>query len=573
MIHLAISDSHLLCAQWSVKDGRPLLTSFSYKTLPRPLSVLKNSDTEIISVLNAGLHLIREDIPFEGNQVYVTIPDDYCQSVLVALDSEMTENDGWEFAQWTLNQRWQSDNSYEYFGRSFDGKTKSVFALRVATLFTEPIKLAIQELGGEAVWMGTESSAFYALSPEKGCTVFHPKTNGYRYYHYSQNSFQSGTARFLKEEWILHPRVGSETGQDAFKGQLIVAGQLSDKRKTHFKGRRIKQLTALEGVIVEGAIIPKEIREEDLYVLTAIATGSIQGVALNLFGRLGLQKYAYEKPVVAEKPKVLPPKPEKKTAVKTKPKPKLKKKRNILQPALYLFFFATIGFMLIYDQKPELLRLTPQNAIVESPQVDEANPVKFVSPVELEESTALKEVPDFLVKSQSLISTAIRAIELSGTHQILLLSMSDGRMDLELVGSKTMDAPIDSIGDVLNYSLRQVNGENQFKHGYLVNYPSVSRSAMQTEFSLEEFQSYVLNIAQSFLKVLDPIERENRTQIPVIARISGAENINQILLKFSSAGKNLALEKFVYTVNSENMRPLAIFYISLYFSSLPESQD
>jgi len=149
VIHLAISDSHLLCAQWFVKDGRQILTSFSYKALPRPLDVFNHSESEIISVLNAGLHLIREDILFEGDKVYVTIPDDYCKSVMVSVDSDLTENDGWEFAQWTINHRWPTQGSFQYYGRSFPGKSQSVFAVRVPTIFIEPIKLAIQELGGD----------------------------------------------------------------------------------------------------------------------------------------------------------------------------------------------------------------------------------------------------------------------------------------------------------------------------------------------------------------------------------------------------------------------------------------
>ena len=160
MIHLAISDSHLFCAQWTEKDGELLLSSISYKSLPRPLSILNSVESEIVSVLNAGFHLIREDIPFEGEKVFVTIPDAFTQSVFVPFEQDMTENDGWSFAKWTLNQRWSSDKNHEYFGRSFGENNRHVYAVRVSSTFTEPIKMAIQELGGEAYWMGTESSTF-----------------------------------------------------------------------------------------------------------------------------------------------------------------------------------------------------------------------------------------------------------------------------------------------------------------------------------------------------------------------------------------------------------------------------
>ena len=237
MIHLAISDSHLFCAQWTDKDGKPLLSSISYKSLPRSLTLLNSVESEIVSVLNAGLHLIREDVPFEGEKVFVTIPDGFTQSVFVPFEQDMTENDGWSFAKWTLNQRWSTDKNHEYFGRSFGENNRHVYAVRVSSTFTEPIKMAIQELGGEAYWMGTESSTFFGLNPEKGCTVFQIEKTGYNYHQYSQSEFQNGTARFLKGEWVLHAANGSSNPKGAFKGHLLAAGKLSDQRKAHFKGR------------------------------------------------------------------------------------------------------------------------------------------------------------------------------------------------------------------------------------------------------------------------------------------------------------------------------------------------
>ena len=45
-----------------------------------------------------------------------------------------------------------------------------------------------------------------------------------------------------------------------------------------------------------------------------------------------------------------------------------------------------------------------------------------------------------------------------------------------------MDAPIDTLGDVLNYSLRQVNGDEMYKHGYLVNYSSSNSKEIESEY-------------------------------------------------------------------------------------------
>ena len=507
MIHLSISDSHLLCAQWTQKGGRPLLTSFSYKTLPRSLRLLQKSESEIISVLNAGLHLIREDIPFEGEKVYVTIPNEYCKSVIVPIEADMTENDGWELSLWSIKQRWHFENSCEYFGRSFEGKTKSVFATRVSTIYTEIIKLAIQELGGEPLWMGSESSAFFALNPDEGCTVFHLEKNGYRYFHFSKESFENGKARYINGKWKLNPIVGSTSNKEVFKGRLIVAGKLSNKRKANFKGHRIKQMIALEGISVEGNIIPKKVKEEDLYTTTAIATGTIEGVALNFFDSPGLQQYRYEKTVSSEKPKAASAKKEKKKTKKVKPKVKQKKKKiNILKPTLYMFFFMTIGVMLTYDQKPEFFDFLSMSNLEKSPIVDQEIKDDIVAQVEVEIEKPPIEGPNYFIESQSLISTVIGTFDLLQDQQILLLSISDGQMDLEIVGNKTMDISVDTLGDVLNYSLRQVNEDKQFKHGYLVNYGTVDIINNQPELSIEKFQSLITEMEVSFFKVLDPID-------------------------------------------------------------------
>ena len=563
MIHLAISDSHLLCAQCFIKDGRQILTSFSYKALPRPLDLFSHSESEIISVLNAGLHLIREDILFEGDKVYVTIPDKYCKSVMVSVDSDLTENDGWEFAQWTINHRWPTQDSFQYYGRSFPGKSQSVFAVRVPTIFIEPIKLAIQELGGDPLWMGTESSAFFGLYPETGCTIFLPTSNGYRYYQYSQDCFQNGTARYINNLWKLRSIVGSHLEGDVFKENLLYAGKLSEKRKANFKGKKIKQLTALDGVSLEGETLPKNIKEDDLYILTAIATGHLHDVTLDFFNQPGLQYYQYEKPEVQKINRPERVKTKKKKILRSKKK-KIKTDRNLLQPALYIFFFTVISIMLTYDQKPELFDFVYLKNVNQKSGILNVSDSGIVPIAVQKDEPPNYQIPKFVIDSQSLISVASRTLQMTGSRHITLLSIGGGRMDLELVGDKTMDAPIDSLGDVLNYSLRQVGTDSLFKHGYLVNYSIINKPLKHSNIEIEALESMVSNIEFSFIKVLEPIEREGQVQRPIIVKISGVDHIIDILLKLSASGGNLALEKFVYISESENINQSAIFYISLF---------
>ena len=51
-------------------------------------------------------------------------------------------------------------------------------------------------------------------------------------------------------------------------------------------------------------------------------------------------------------------------------------------------------------------------------------------------------------------------------------------MNLEFLGIKSHTVPVDSIGDVLNYSLRQIAGEDSYKHGFLIIYPKTMAAAI-----------------------------------------------------------------------------------------------
>ena len=570
MIHLSISESHLLCLQWTIKNGKPFLLSVSNKVLPKPLSILEQSENEIISVINAGLHLIREDIPFEGEQVYVTIPDKFTNSVLVSSDEDMTENDTWDYAIWTICQRWSPDKKIENFGRSFGDNSNELFAISVSTTFTEPIKMAILELGGDPIWMGTESSVFFGLNPEKGCTFFNIEKNSYKYYHYSQSIFQSGTAKFLKGDWKLHALNGSENVKTVFKGQLLAAGKLSEKRKAHFKGRRIKQLVSLSGINYEADILPPDVKEENLYIFSALATGNIQGVSINFFDQPGIQPFNYEKKAIIKETEDLKVKPQ----VKNRKKSKKKIKDGMFTKVfLYVFFFVTIASMLLFDQRPELFKkylfkineislsiFSSSDSLSDSIKIDEE---EYKIPKIVEPKTI--NVSEFSINSQILVTSALKTLSLTDSYEIILLSLSGGNMDLEILGGKTMNAPIDSIGDVLNYSLRQVPGESRFKHGYLVEYKNSSKIFIEgTSVEADSLKQYIENIQNSLFKELDPIDKNSKIQIPIIIRLNGDNYIQTFLNYILSKSKNLALEKFVYKGKSLESLPTAVFYMSIY---------
>ena len=583
MIYLGINDNHLLCAQWVNEDGKSLLTSVTKKPFQKSIFDSNRTENEIISDINGTLHLIREEISFGGEKVYVTVPDSYCNSALVSFDNDMTENDGWEFAKWTVDQRWPTDEPVEYFGRSFVNTSNDIYAIRVPTTFTEPLKLAIQELGADTTWMGTESSVFFGLNPNLGNTVFFVKDNGYRYFSYTIKLFQDGFARFYKNDWKLDVLNGATSSKDVFKGALVTAGKLSYRRKKHFEDLRTTNFESLSNINVEADIVPKSISEFSLLVLSAVIKGSLVGVAINFFDLPGIQEYRYSKDKDLEKST------KGKSARKKIKKRSKSKDRNFLKFMLYIFFFSMIGSVVVYDQKPELFSNLLHLAKDKTSQVFHNLSSKVFSPVENSSplsddvksldsqenivSTISSEftdpsdeiVPDFLINSRSLISSVINTLNLYEDYNLLLLSGSGGRIDLEFLGKKSLIVPVDSIGDVLNYSLRQVSGEDQYKHGFLVKYSAVSISnESNSKVNIDNLKSLTSNMKKVLLKTLPPIFDSSYKRTPVILRVEGFDNIMKILNYLSAnGGSNTTLDKFVFKTFENNLDPSAFYYIAI----------
>ena len=248
-----------------------------------------------------------------------------------------------------------------------------------------------------------------------------------------------------------------------------------------------------------------------------------------------------------------------------------------------------IGSVVVYDQKPELFSNLLNLAKDKTSQVFHNLSSKVFSPVENSEplsddvksldskedivSTISSEftdssneiAPDFLINSRSLISSVINTLNLYEDYNLLLLSGSGGRIDLEFLGKKSLIVPVDSIGDVLNYSLRQVIGEDQYKHGYLVKYSAVSiRNESNSKVNIDDLKSLTSSMKKVLLKTLPPIFDSSYKRTPVILRVEGFDNIMEILNYLSTNGdSNTTLDKFVFKTFENNLDPSAFYYIAI----------
>lgn len=557
MIHLLISNKYLLCVRWVEENEKQILSSVLYKPYKSKKNSLNTNDKELIAQINSALQLAKKQLSFEGEKVFVTIPDNLCNTSFVYCDEEMSETDGWEFSKWTLDQRYSSEenSTNEYFGRLFKGEVDSVYSLRVSSLLSETIKMSIQEMGGDPVWMGTESSAFYGLNPNRGVTLFLNDKSGYEYFHYSKNCFLNGTAKFSKDKWKLSSTDGSYNEKDIFKGQIVIPGKLSYRRKSHFKGKRIRQVEAFKNIKKNDVKIPKEVKNNDLYISTAIINGNVYGSSLNFFDSPGLQEYDDKKTI---------PEISKEKNKQKKRKPLKKKKTNNFQQIFaYLFFFAALTAVIFREKLPEIyetIEVEVRNFIdPKVPQTTQETPLN---------KSAERLYSEFqkksFIKSQSTVNAIAKIFNSIEMKNIINIEAMKGEINLEFLDLKSTNVPVDTIGNILNYSLRQIGGLEQYKHGYLIQYPVFRNELINLDdyISLNQLENALASLNNLDIKKFDVLYLNAVEYIPLVLSSTNLSTALQILSYLETTGSNLVLEKFIYNYNNQNNSFTIRFFIT-----------
>jgi len=539
------------------ENEKQILSSVLYKPYKSKKNSLNTNDKELIAQINSALQLAKKQLSFEGEKVFVTIPDNLCNTSFVYCDEEMSETDGWEFSKWTLDQRYSSEenSTNEYFGRLFKGEVDSVYSLRVSSLLSETIKMSIQEMGGDPVWMGTESSAFYGLNPNRGVTLFLNDKSGYEYFHYSKNCFLNGTAKFSKDKWKLSSTDGSYNEKDIFKGQIVIPGKLSYRRKSHFKGKRIRQVEAFKNIKKNDVKIPKEVKNNDLYISTAIINGNVYGSSLNFFDSPGLQEYDDKKTI---------PEISKEKNKQKKRKPLKKKKTNNFQQIFaYLFFFAALTAVIFREKLPEIyetIEVEVRNFIdPKVPQTTQETPLN---------KSAERLYSEFqkksFIKSQSTVNAIAKIFNSIEMKNIINIEAMKGEINLEFLDLKSTNVPVDTIGNILNYSLRQIGGLEQYKHGYLIQYPVFRNELINLDdyISLNQLENALASLNNLDIKKFDVLYLNAVEYIPLVLSSTNLSTALQILSYLETTGSNLVLEKFIYNYNNQNNSFTIRFFIT-----------
>ncbi|MEC7854512.1 MAG: hypothetical protein VX924_04045, partial [Candidatus Neomarinimicrobiota bacterium] len=164
---------------------------------------------------------------------------------------------------------------------------------------------------------------------------------------------------------------------------------------------------------------------------------------------------------------------------------------------------------------------------------------------------------------QSLISSLLKVNTLISIEKIVTINAGKGEYELVYSDVKETQVPIDTLGGVLNYSLRQIIGVDRYQHGYLIQYPIsfINKDLMGSYTPLDQFKSELTNFTNVNIKAFDVFTKNALEYTPLLFSTSSINGINNILSYLESKGSDVILEKFQLTSN-ESESVSARFFIT-----------
>jgi hypothetical protein len=168
------------------------------------------------------------------------------------------------------------------------------------------------------------------------------------------------------------------------------------------------------------------------------------------------------------------------------------------------------------------------------------------------------------IKSQSLINSIDKTFKFINTKNLLKINAQGGVTSLEFLDTKTTAVAVDSIGNILNYSLRQVGEVNLYRHGYLVQYTAFINSDLKLDdyISLDQLDESLLIYKDLKIKKFDLFSHNALEHTPIIITATNYSSLINVLSFIKQNGSNLVLEKFDYNYSQNENLSSSKFFIT-----------
>ena len=574
MVGLVLSDTFLLTASWDDNDGDKVASGILQIPFTESISSLLHDESELNAVLASALRQAREANPFEGQKIYVGLPDAFVEHSIVPIEKDLSNNDHLNYIQWLESQKGRSGNHSVYlFGQVYFPSEHSIHVCSISRALVRTLKLSISELGGSPHWLGPVSSLYLDGSGMSEAAMIHRRGNKYSFMKVQDNIFGMGTITFSggvakvasttdESDEITLAALGLEKSElDDIP--IFCPQKLGRQAKSAWELSDFRMSTPFENVVVDD-VNTQKLPYYEANILTQLINSIGLEHSFNLFGEPGITEFFFTQVIpeddalendeaVAEETTIEEEREEVIIEQEQKPQSLTGFSLSIL---LIVGAFIGFNYLKLQDRLNNPFFGVNKDFVITRSGIDDSTSIK----------PAEKFPPvDLIRQSRAISSSIISLFTETDLNRYNALTITKSFLSLEYLSG--VNPNIENILGIepTSFSVEATGKDSTiFLWYYSFELPIMEATPSPGELSKIDLMVQMdTTLTDYSLKYFEQVFTKNQIYGPLLIWVRGKADILQASAIISNVNDSILLRKFVLFNQSDNPNPRAGFYVSI----------
>ena len=574
MVGLVLSDTFLLTASWEEKDGDIVASGILQIPFTEPISSLLHDESELNSILASALRQAREANPFEGQKIYVGLPDIFVEHSIVPIEKDLSNDDHVNYIHWLESQKGRSKNHSVYlFGQIYFPSEHSIHVCSIPRALVRTLKLSISELGGSPHWLGPVSSMYLDGSGMSEAAMIHRRGNKYSFMKVQDNIFGMGTITFSggvakvasttdESDEITLAALGLEKSElDDIP--IFCPQKLGRQAKSAWELSDFRMSTPFENVVVDD-VNTQKLPYYEANILTQLINSIGLEHSFNLFGEPGITDFFFTQVIpendalendeeIVEESIIEDEKEEIIIEQESKPQSITGFSLSIL---LIVGAFIGFNYLKLQDRLNNSFFGANKEFVITRSGIDDSTSIK----------SAEKFPPvDLIKQSRAISSSIISLFTETDLNRYNALTITKSFLSLEYLSG--VNPNIENILGIepTSFSVEATGKDSTiFLWYYSFELPTMESTPSPGELSKIDLMVQMdTTLTDYSLKYFEQVFTKNQIYGPLLIWVRGKADILQASAIVSNVNDSILLRKFVLFNQSDNPNPRAGFYVSI----------
>ena len=574
MVGLVLSDTFLLTAYWDDNDGDKIASGILQIPFTESISSLLHDESELNAVLASALRQARETNTFEGQKIYVGLPDAFVEHSIVPVEKDLSNNDHLSYIQWLESQKGRSEKHSVYlFGQVYFPSEHSIHVCSIPRALVRTLKLSISELGGSPHWLGPVSSLYLDGSGMSEAAMIHRRGNKYSFMKVQDNIFGMGTITFSggvakvasttdDSDEITLAALGLEKS-DLDDIPIFCPQKLGRQAKSAWELSDFRMSTPFENVVVDD-VNTQKLPYYEANILTQLINSIGLEHSFNLFGEPGITEFFFTQVIpeddalendeaVVEETTIEEEKEELIIDQEQKPQSLVGLSLSIL---LIVGAFIGFNYLKLQDRLNNPFFGVNKDFVITRSGIDDSTSIK----------PAEKFPPvDLIKQSRAISSSIISLFTETDLNRYNALTITKSFLSLEYLSG--VNPNIENILGIepTSFSVEATGKDSTiFLWYYSFELPIMEATPSPGELSKIDLMVQMdTTLTDYSLKYFEQVFTKNQIYGPLLIWVRGKADILQASAIISNVNDSILLRKFVLFNQSDNPNPRAGFYVSI----------